>query len=190
MKGDNLLRAIEGEQDSTVQLLQQLVELESPSTEKALVDELGVFLVDQIRINGMEPRIVPRKEVGDIVWSECGEGVGGRILVLCHLDTVWPLGSLDRNPFRIEGDRIYGPGIFDMKAGVAATLKIQEFITRKWIQPGKKIRFLYTTDEEIGSADSQELIEDFSRNSDLVLVTEPPLPGGVLKTFRKGAGTA
>ena len=82
------------------------------------------------------------------------------------------------------------PGIFDMKAGVAATLKIQDYIAQGRLRPERSVRFLYTTDEETGSLHSQALIEEFSRQSDLVLVTEPPLPGGVLKTFRKGAGTA
>jgi glutamate carboxypeptidase len=77
-----------------------------------------------------------------------------------------------------------------MKAGVTATLKIQEFISRGWIRPNRKVRFLYTTDEETGSDASRELIEEFSRESDLVLVTEPPLHGGILKTFRKGCGMA
>ncbi len=190
MTRNELLRAFEADRDSTVELLRKLVELESPSTDKALVDELVSFLAGQVRSCGLEPRIIPREDVGNIVWTEWGEGGGGRILVLCHVDTVWPQGSLERMPFRIEEGRIHGPGIFDMKAGVTATLKIQEFISRGWIRPNRKVRFLYTTDEETGSDASRELIEEFSRESDLVLVTEPPLPGGVLKTFRKGAGMA
>ena len=190
MTGNELLRAFEEERDSTVDLLRELVELESPSTDKALVDQVASFIADHVRGCALEPRIVPREDVGDIVWTEWGEGGEGRILVLCHLDTVWPQGSLERMPFRIEEGRIHGPGIFDMKAGVTATLKIQEFISRGWIRPRRKVRFLYTTDEETGSDASVELIEEFSRESDLVLVTEPPLPGGVLKTFRKGAGMA
>ena len=176
MTGNELLRAFEEERDSTVELLRKLVELESPSTDKEMVDELGSFLADTVGSCGLAPRIVPRENVGDIVWSEWEEGGGGRILVLCHLDTVWPQGSLERMPFRIEEGRIHGPGIFDMKAGVAVTLKIQEFIARRWIRPRRKVRFLYTTDEETGSDASRELIEEFSRESDLVLVTEPPCP--------------
>lgn len=190
MTGNELLKAFRDERDATVELLRKLVELESPTTDKALVDELVSFLADHVSGCGLEPRIVPREDVGNIVWTEWGGGGGGRILVLCHVDTVWPRGSLDRMPFRVEEGRIHGPGIYDMKAGVTATLKIQEFISRGWIQPGRKVRFLYTTDEETGSDASRELIEEFSRESDLVLVTEPPLPGGILKTFRKGCGTA
>ena len=187
MTGNELLRAFEEERDSTVELLRTLVELESPTTDKALVDELGSFLADHVRGCGLEPRIVPREDVGDIVWTEWGEGGDGRILVLCHLDTVWPQGSLERMPFRIEDGRIHGPGIFDMKAGVTATLKIQEFISRGWLRPRRKLRFLYTTDEETGSDASMELIEEFSRESDLVLVTEPPLPRGVPEDVSKGS---
>ncbi len=76
-----------------------------------------------------------------------------------------------------------------MKAGVAATLKIQEYLARGWIRPRRKVRFLYTTDEELTSTHSREFIEGFACESDLVLITEPPLPGGDLKTSRKGVGS-
>ncbi|MBI4445473.1 MAG: M20 family metallopeptidase [Acidobacteria bacterium] len=169
-----------------VELLRQLVEMESPSTEKQAVDRLGHFLADHIRQCGLEPRFEQRSTVGDIIWAEWEGSSPERILVLCHIDTVWELSSLQRNPFRIENGRLYGPGIFDMKSGVAATMKIQEYLNRSLLRPRKKIRFLYTTDEEIGSNESRALIEEFARQSQMVLLTEPPLAGGVLKTFRKG----
>ncbi len=186
MPEESLIEKVRKETDQILELLRNVVERESPSTGKAPVDDLGSFIAEHVRQNGLSPRIEPRPEVGDIVWTEWGKAEKGRILVLCHIDTVWELGSLARNPFRIEDGCIYGPGIFDMKSGVAATLKVQEYLSRGWIRPRKKVRFVYTTDEEMGSAHSRSLIEDFGRQSDLVLLTEPPLPGGVLKTFRKG----
>jgi len=75
-----------------------------------------------------------------------------------------------------------------MKAGVALTLKVQEFLAGRVVQPRCAVRFLYTTDEEVGSFESREVIEEFARQSEIVLVTEPALPGGGLKTFRKGSG--
>lgn len=188
MSNQDLIDRIGEEVDQILALLRDVVEHESPSTLKAKVDSLGSFIADHLRRNGLSPRIESRSDVGDIVWAEWGNGGQGRILVLCHTDTVWAPGSLGRNPFRIENERVYGPGIFDMKSGVTATLKIQEYLKRGWIQPRKKIRFVYTTDEEIGSSHSRALIENFARQSDLVLLTEPPLPDGVLKTFRKGIG--
>ena len=190
MSDQTFLETVKDEQQEIIELLKDLVERESPSTEKALVDDLGSFLTSRMMEAGFSPQVVPREDVGDIIWTEWDGGAQGSILVLCHIDTVWEQGSLARLPFRVEGNRLHGPGIFDMKAGVAATLKIQDYIAQGRIRPERNVRFLYTTDEETGSLQSQELIEEFSRQSDLVLVTEPPLPGGVLKTFRKGAGTA
>lgn len=184
----DLIGRIEEERDGVIELLRNVVELESPSTDKSRVDRLASFIADRLRSNGIDPHVEPRKSVGDIVWGDWENGGEGQILVLCHMDTVWEPGSLARNPFRVEDGRIYGPGIFDMKSGVAATLKIQEYLARGWIRPQKRVRFLYTTDEEIGSQQSRALIEDFARQSDLALLTEPPLPGGALKTFRKGVG--
>lgn len=179
---------IEGELADHLDLLRQLVELESPSTNKALVDRLG----DRIRKwwldHNWAPHIIPRSSVGDILWTEWTEGTGKPILVLCHLDTVWEAGTLARFPFRIEDGLVYGPGVFDMKSGVAATLQIQKYLSQGRLLPRRKVRFLYSTDEEIGSFESRAVIEAFARQSILVLVTEPPLPGGVLKTQRKGGG--
>jgi glutamate carboxypeptidase len=183
-----LIDEIERNQDDFLKLLRALVELESPSTNKQLVDRLAVFVAEQLSQNGLTPQFERRSEVGDIVWAEWGRGPAERILVLCHMDTVWEEGALERNPFRMEAGRLYGPGILDMKAGLAATLKIQEFIARGWLHPRKRIRFVYTSDEETGSLFSRSLIEDFARQAELVLLPEPPLPGGVLKTFRKGSG--
>ena len=185
----NLVENIQGETEQIIDLLRELVERESPSNQKELVDEVGSFIANWAREHGLTPQVLPREEVGDIVWAEWGEEQSGRILVLCHIDTVWQPGSLERNPFRVEEGRIFGPGSYDMKGGVASTLKIQEYLNRGWISPGKKVRFLYTTDEELTSSHSREVIEDFARESDVVLVTEPPLPGGGLKTARKGVGS-
>lgn len=188
MADASLIDRIRRETEPVVDLLRRVVEYESPSGDKKHTDRLGAFIAEQMRKNGLATHVEPRSEVGDIVWGEWEEGGEGRILVLCHIDTVWELGSLARNPFRLENGCLYGPGIFDMKAGVAATLKVQDYLARGWIRPARKVRFLYTTDEETGSLHSRRLIEDFARQSDLVLLTEPPLPGGVLKTFRKGVG--
>ena len=185
----SLLQKIEGENEQIIDLLRELIERESPSNQKNLVDVLGAFIVDWLRDQSLSPQVLPRKNVGDIIWAEWGKEQSGRILVLCHIDTVWPAGSLEQNPFRIEDGRIYGPGSYDMKGGIASTLKIQEYLNRGWINPSKKVRFLYTTDEELTSSHSRKVIEEFARESDAVLVTEPPLSGGELKTARKGVGS-
>ncbi|MFB3903244.1 MAG: M20 family metallopeptidase [Acidobacteriota bacterium] len=175
---------------SLLELLDRLVNLPSPSGDKQLVDAVSRLVAAGLRQNQIPATVIPKESVGDIVWGEWRpeRAAEGRILVLCHLDTVWPADASGRNPFRVDGERIYGPGVFDMKAGVALTLKVQEFLSGGVIRPCRTVRFLYTTDEEIGSYESRQIIEEFAGQSDIVLVTEPPLPGGGLKTFRKGSG--
>jgi glutamate carboxypeptidase len=163
-----LVEKIESELDQIVELLRTLVELESPSHRKDLVDQVGFMIAEHLGAQGLTPQVISREEVGDVIWAEWGEKEEGRILVLCHVDTVWEEGSLARNPFRVEEGRIYGPGVFDMKAGVAATLKIQQYLARGWIRPRRKVRFLYTTDEELTSAHSREFIEGFAQESSAV----------------------
>jgi len=111
-----------------------------------------------------------------------------QLLVVGHLDTVWLLGTLARRPFHIDGDIAYGPGIFDMKAGITiatyAMLALEQF-GRKTRRP---VTFLMTCDEETGSHFSRPIIEEEARHTHTALVLEPPIPGGMVKTGRKGVG--
>jgi glutamate carboxypeptidase len=114
-------------------------------------------------------------------------GAGRPLLLLGHFDTVWPIGTLDGMPLRRDGDRLHGPGVFDMKAGIAMALTAVEAL-RATGTPHAPVTMLWTTDEEIGSGTSRETIEATARESAAVLVLEPALPGGALKTARKGCG--
>lgn len=182
-----LLERVAAEEKDLIRLLDMIVRYESPSTEKSSVDRLGTFLAGEMRQHGLRPELIPRDHVGDMLWTEWeGDSTEGRTLLLTHIDTVWAEGTLARNPCRVEEGRMYGPGIYDMKAGVLATLMIQRCLGRGWLRPRRNIRFLYTTDEETGSAKSRQIIEDFARECDLVLVPEPPMADGGIKTFRKG----
>jgi glutamate carboxypeptidase len=109
-------------------------------------------------------------------------------MLLGHFDTVWPIGQLERMPLRRHDGRLYGPGIFDMKAGIAIAM----LAVRALLETGAALRhrvvMLWTTDEEIGSGTSRAAIEDEARRSSAVLVLEPSLPGGAVKTSRKGCG--
>jgi len=116
-----------------------------------------------------------------------GEGVG-QLLVVGHLDTVWPLGTLSARPFRVEDGRAFGPGIFDMKAGVAVASFACRAIKEMGRTTGRAVTLLMTCDEETGSHFSREIIEDEARRSRAALVLEPPIPGGTIKTGRKGVG--
>ena len=113
---------------------------------------------------------------------------GKQILVVGHLDTVWPLGTLAGRPFRVEGDRAFAPGIFDMKAGVMLATFAMRAIKDLDLRTRRPVTLLMTCDEETGSHFSRSIIEEEGRRSHVALVLEPPIPGGTVKTGRKGVG--
>jgi len=175
-------------------LLKLLVETESPSRHKSAVDRVGVIVAEQARKLGAQVEVIPNQETGNHILSRfeppspSGRGVRGEggILILCHMDTVFPLGTINKTPYREEGEKIFGPGTLDMKAGIVIALAaIEEAINHGLNRP---VTLLCTSDEEIGSHTSRELIEKLAKESALVLVMEPALPDGSLKTWRKGVG--
>ncbi|MCS6963957.1 M20 family metallopeptidase [Thermoflexus sp.] len=176
-------------QEELVSLLRELTVRESPTTEKAAVDRLGEFVADRLRDLGARVERIPQETVGDHWIATWGDPEAStRILTLCHLDTVWPLGTLTRMPIREENGRLYGPGVFDMKGGIAILLGALQGLRALNVRPPHQIRMLFTSDEETGSETSRPLIEEEARRSHLVLCLEPALPDGSLKTFRKGVG--
>jgi glutamate carboxypeptidase len=112
-------------------------------------------------------------------------------MVLGHLDTVYPLGTITKMPFRVSGARAFGPGSFDMKGGLVQALFAVDALRNRGVQLPKRVVFLWNSDEEIGSDSSRRAIEREARRSEAVLVLEPAFgPDGRLKTARKGVGTA
>jgi len=111
-----------------------------------------------------------------------------QLLIVGHLDTVWPMGTLAERPFTIEEDRAYGPGIFDMKSGVSVATFAMRALREMDRQAKRPVTFLMTCDEETGSVFSRDIIEEEGRRSRAALVLEPPIPGGIVKTGRKGVG--
>src|SRR6202022_2146538 len=128
-----------------------------------------------------------RPERGDHLLAEFGCG-SSQILLLGHFDTVWPIGQLEHMPLRRIDGRLHGPGVFDMKAGIAIGMLATRALLETGEPPAHRIVMLWTTDEEVGSGTSRAAIEDEARRSDAVLVLEPALPGGAVKTARKGCG--
>jgi len=168
-------------------LLRKMVELESPTTDKAAVDALGNFVGESMRHRGATVLRFPQETAGDHWLGQWGDGTGG-ILVLAHIDTVHALGTISKMPWRVGGDRLYGPGVMDMKSGLAIALTAIEAVQQASLAPRSRISLLCTSDEETGSHTSRELIEDQAREHELVLCMEPGLPDGSLKTWRKGIG--
>jgi glutamate carboxypeptidase len=178
-----------------VRLLGDFVRCESPSHDKAAVDRLGALVAREWRQRGAEVRILRNAARGDHVRAEICLGGGPvprqQIMVLGHMDTVYPLGTLAKMPFRVSGGRAWGPGTFDMKAGLVLALFALDALKAAGIEPNKRLVFLWTSDEEIGSESSRRAIEREALRSDAVLVLEPSFgPDGRLKTARKGVGGA
>jgi glutamate carboxypeptidase len=181
---------------STKSLLKLLVETESPSYDKAAVDRVGAIVAEEARKLGAQIEIIPNEETGDHVLCRFialsgqastveAHGKDG-ILLLCHMDTVFPLGTIKRMPYREVEGKILGPGTLDMKAGIVIALAAIEEARKNGMT--RSITLLCTSDEEIGSLTSREHIERLARESALVLVLEGGLVDGSLKTWRKGVG--
>jgi glutamate carboxypeptidase len=189
-----LQRELRRHERGMVRMLGQFVRCESPSHQKAAVDRLGKLLASEWRRRGAKVSVLRDKTRGDSLRAEVWLGDGrpkGQIMVLGHLDTVYPLGTLATMPFRVEGGRAFGPGTFDMKAGLVLALSAIDALQVLRLRPQKRLVFLWNSDEEIGSYSSRALIEREARRSDAVLVLEPAAgPEGRLKTGRKGIGTA
>jgi glutamate carboxypeptidase len=170
----------------TLQLIEALVRAESPSGDKAAVDRCGRVLANALTELGARVDIIRQSTAGDHVRAILESTPGaGQMLLLGHFDTVWPVGQVETMPVRREGDRLTGPGVFDMKAGIAIGLLACEALGAT-PGPRPRIVMLWTTDEEVGSGTSRSVIEAEARRSDAVLVLEPSLPGGALKTARRG----
>jgi glutamate carboxypeptidase len=168
-------------------LLKRLVETESPSNDKAGVDRVGAIVAAECRRQGALVTLHPQTAVGDLVEARWGEGRDG-ILLLAHMDTVHPVGTLERMPFREVDGRIMGPGTEDMKGGIVVGLTALAALAEARQLPLRPVTALFTSDEEIGSPTSRPLIEALARQSALVLVLEPAMPDGAVKTWRKGVG--
>jgi glutamate carboxypeptidase len=157
--------------------LEALVNRESPSGDAPLLRS-ALDTVDAMlgRLVGSRGRLIEAGGTAHLVW----ESGRPRVLLLCHLDTVWSLGTLERWPFRIEGDRATGPGVVDMKAGL-----VQALFALATMGTATGVRLLVTTDEEVGSPGSRALIEESAAGLEAVLVLEGAYDGA-LKVARKG----
>lgn len=174
--------------------LERLVRAESPSLEKAPCDRCCTILQGEWRKRGASVERIAQRRRGDqlrIRWRSQIPRSSGQLLVLGHYDTVYSSGTLSKMPFRISGGKAYGPGTFDMKAGLVQALFAFDALRHTKAPLRHNLVFLWTSDEEIGSDASRKRIESEARHSDAVFVLEPSFgPDGLLKTARKGVGEA
>ena len=192
MDSQALLDYFSARQTEMLSVIEQLVTQETPSSDKARLDAFAEFLAQRLRSAGATVEILPNAERGNHVRARFGPSSDDGVkpaLILCHYDTVWAVGSLATHPFRIEEGKAYGPGIFDMQSSLMLAEYAARAVRDLGINLPRPVTILITSDEEVGSPTSRTLIEEEALRSAYVLVMESPLPGGVLKTSRKGAGT-
>jgi len=173
-----------------VNALKELVRLESPTGDRKSVNAASAYVVDELRKIGARVIRLPQREIGDLHVVEYpgrpNLDLSGRILILTHLDTVWPVGQIRTMPFYLTGDKIFGPGVLDMKAGLVVVLFALKTLHELNLSPRKQIVLFINSAEETGHKASHDEIVALAKRADLCLCLEPALPGGALKLERKG----
>jgi len=185
-----LLAGARRKEQALLELTKRLVEAESPSDLKNAVDECMEMVAAHAKALGGRIKLYRQRAFGNVLEARFGAksrtGAAGRILLLGHLDTVWPLGTLKTMPCRLSEGRLWGPGTFDMKAGVAMALTALEMLCEADLL-GKEIVLLLNSDEEVSSPVSRPITEKLAIECGAVFVLEPA-QGLACKTARKGTG--
>ena len=188
-----LRQAVETQADGLVRMLRALAETESPTDDKDAVDAAVRLTAGFAKASGGRVKLHKQKYFGDILELRFGPARSNRkpVLLLGHLDTVWPLGTLKTMPWRETGGRFYGPGVLDMKAGIAMALAAIRALAQVGRGVGQNlprpVTLLLNSDEEVGSHVSRPITERLALASSAVLVLEPA-QGLACKTARKGVG--
>jgi glutamate carboxypeptidase len=185
-----LLAGARRKERGLIDLTRKLVQVESPSDDKAAVDACVALAAKHGKRLGGRVRLHRQKHFGDVLEMRFGRGIGSGaakpILLLGHLDTVWPLGTIKNMPCRVRDGRLWGPGTLDMKAGVAIALTAIEMLGEAGLLE-REIVLLLNSDEEVGSLVSRPVTERLAAECDAVFVLEPA-QGLAYKTARKGTG--
>jgi glutamate carboxypeptidase len=180
-------RAVADAQPRLLARLRELVEIESPSHDKAAVDRAGALVAAWAEELGGQVKRHKQKHFGDVLELRFGpvRSRRGRVLLLGHLDTVWPMGTLARMPWREAEGKLFGPGVLDMKAGVVMALEAIAAVKQLGME--RPVTLLLNSDEEIGSRVSRPITEKIAQTCSAVFVLEPA-QGLAYKTARKGVG--
>jgi glutamate carboxypeptidase len=188
-----VLSYFEAHRSEMVEFTRWLVEQESMSREADATRRIANSLGERLTFEGAAVELLNDPIYGSTLRARFdttanGSSADKQVLVVGHLDTVWPIGTLAERPFRVEDDLAFGPGIFDMKAGVMLAFFSMRAIKELGLVTKRPVTLLMTCDEETGSHFSRNVIEEEARRSYAALVLEPPIPGGTIKTGRKGVG--
>ena len=184
------LRYFEERRDQMIETIRRLVDIESPSDNKQAVDRCSAFAAEEFAALGGRALFHRVADFGNHLQVDfAGETQQLPVLLLGHYDTVYPLGTLTTMPCRVGNGRLYGPGVLDMKSGIALMLYALEGLQAWHGQLPRPVTVLLVSDEEVGSDSSRAITEDLAKRSSAVLVCEPSYgPKGAVKTARKGVG--
>ncbi len=176
-------------QESIIGSIREIVDIESPSGDADRSKEVMQWVADQALKTGLDLEIekVPADGYGEHLVIRAFSGDAEPVLLLGHTDTVHPVGTNLANPTRIEDDKFYGCGIFDMKANVVLVLEALRYLSENVISPGRPITIFLSCDEEVGSHSGRPLLEAEAKKAEKCLIFEPSAEGRV-KTGRKGTG--
>ncbi|WP_312095839.1 M20 family metallopeptidase [Niallia sp.] len=178
----------EQEKENMLQLLERIVNINSGSYQKAGVDKVGDILINEFEQLGFIAEVHDVLDKGNNIVLKHKEATNPSILLIGHIDTVFPAGTVEKRPFSMEGDYAKGPGVFDMKASHVMTLYALKYLISQNNDAYKNVIIIINTDEEIGSITSRELIEATAKTVDHVLIMEPADLDGNVVNGRKGGG--
>ena len=187
---ERLVQYMESKLKEMCGLLEKCVQLESPSHEdKTASDRCNAFFKNLLEKEGFDVEVKPQIDNGDHLIAHMGTGIRGTMCV-GHYDTVFPIGDIIKNPFRIEDGKAYGPGILDMKGGIIMGIYAVKALKELGMMPDKRITFFLNGDEESGSFNSSKMIVEEAKKHDNVIVLEPGYNElGSIKKTRYGRGT-
>lgn len=183
------LRDLAAKRDAMVETTRQFAEIESPSDDRAACDRMSAFLAPKFEALGGKARFHQAEKYGNnlqIDFPSCNKAKP--VLVLGHFDTVYPVGTLPRMPCHLADGRLYGPGVLDMKSGIAMMLFAIEALKMWHGELPRPVTVFLVSDEEVGSYSSRAITMELARQSAGVLVLEPAAGRGAVKTARKGVG--
>jgi glutamate carboxypeptidase len=176
--------------EALVQTIRNFVEIESPSDDKPASDRMGAFLAGTFEALGGRAHLHHSEEYADSLQIDfAGKEQVKPVLLLGHFDTVYPLGTLAQMPCRVDKGRLHGPGVLDMKSGIALMLYAIEALQAWHGQLPRPVTVFLVSDEEVGSTSSRKITEALAGESAAVFVLEPAAGlRGAVKTARKGVG--
>ena len=183
--GHKIVRPQPGDGDWVLDTLRTLVEMESPSGDYDALARVAAQMRTMLEAVGLTARDLAGGHLR-ADWSSSNQVGHNHVLVLGHLDTVWPVGQLTKMPFVVDQETAKGPGVFDMKGGLVSLVLALRIAQRSGRRPSMPIRVLLVADEEVGSPDGQLAVAANAKRASIVLGLEPPLPGGDLKIGRHG----